>query len=207
MRRSLQLSHREFPLSEVFCLQVKKNEYFRLKREHLRLRREQFVRCMKTGTPIALQNALVSVSMISLQKTANSFGDIVVAAYTATMRVEQLIQQPFNSLGTALSTFAGQNVGAAKAPDRVVKGYHRSMLISTAFGLLMLGVFAFTSRYIVGFFVIEEPGYRYRCKGAFAVCLLLCSAGLYPHDKRTFKRCGRCRICISERTCRGNRQE
>lgn len=59
---------------------VKKNEYFRLKREHLRLRREQFVRCMKTGTPIALQNALVSVSMISLQKTANSFGDIVVAA-------------------------------------------------------------------------------------------------------------------------------
>lgn len=134
---------------------VKKNEYFRLKREHLRLRREQFVRCMKTGTPIALQNALVSVSMISLQKTANSFGDIVVAAYTATMRVEQLIQQPFNSLGTALSTFAGQNVGAAK-PDRVVKGYHRSMLISTAFGLLMLGVFAFTSRYIVGFFVAEE---------------------------------------------------
>ena len=134
---------------------VKKNEYFRLKREHLRLRREQFVRCMKTGTPIALQNALVSVSMISLQKTANSFGDIVVAAYTATMRVEQLIQQPFNSLGTALSTFAGQNVGAAK-PDRVVRGYHRSMLISTAFGLLMLGVFALTSRYIVGFFVNEE---------------------------------------------------
>lgn len=134
---------------------VKKNEYFRLKREHLRLRREQFVRCMKTGTPIALQNALVSVSMISLQKTANSFGDIVVASYTATMRVEQLIQQPFNSLGTALSTFAGQNVGAAK-PDRVVKGYHRSMLLSTAFGLLMLGVFAFTSRYIVGFFVTEE---------------------------------------------------
>lgn len=39
-----------------------------------------------------------------------------------------------------------------------------------------------------------------------AVCLLLCSAGLYPHDKRTFKRCGRCRICLSERTCRGSRQ-
>ena len=66
-----------------------------------------------------------------------------------------LFRSPFNSLGTALSTFAGQNVGAAK-PDRVVKGYHRSMLISTAFGLLMLGVFAFTSRYIVGFFVAEE---------------------------------------------------
>ena len=39
-----------------------------------------------------------------------------------------------------------------------------------------------------------------------AVGLLLCSAGLYPHDKRTFKRCGRCWICIFERTCRGSRQ-
>ena len=39
-----------------------------------------------------------------------------------------------------------------------------------------------------------------------AVCLLLCSAGLHPHDKRTFKRCGRCRSCIPERTCRGSRQ-
>ncbi len=134
---------------------VKKNEYFRMQKAHLKLRKEHFMRCIKTGTPIALQNALVSVSMISLQKTANSFGDIVVAAYTATMRVEQLIQQPFNSLGTALSTFAGQNIGAAK-PERVVRGYHRSMLISTAFGLLMLGIFALTSSYIVGFFVTEQ---------------------------------------------------
>ena len=133
---------------------AKKNEYLRLKREHLRLRREHISRCLTTGVPIALQNALVSVSMISLQKTANSFGDTVVAAYTATMRVEQLIQQPFNSLGTALSTFSGQNIGAGK-PERVVTGYRRSMLITAGFGTLMLAVFALTANYIVGFFVTE----------------------------------------------------
>lgn len=133
---------------------AKKNEYLRLKREHLRLRREHISRCLTTGVPIALQNALVSVSMISLQKTANSFGDTVVAAYTATMRVEQLIQQPFNSLGTALSTFSGQNIGAGK-PERVVTGYRRSMLITAGFGTLMLAVFALTANYIVGFFVTD----------------------------------------------------
>ncbi|MBS7397095.1 MAG: MATE family efflux transporter, partial [Ruminiclostridium sp.] len=90
----------------------------------------------------------------SLQKTANSFGDTVVAAYTATMRVEQLIQQPFNSLGTALSTFSGQNIGAGK-PERVVTGYRRSMLITAGFGTLMLAVFALTANYIVGFFVTD----------------------------------------------------
>ena len=133
---------------------AKKNEFLRLKREHLRLRREHISRCLTTGVPIALQNALVSVSMISLQKTANSFGDTVVAAYTATMRVEQLIQQPFNSLGTALSTFSGQNIGAGK-PERVVTGYRRSMLITAGFGTLMLAVFALTANYIVGFFVTD----------------------------------------------------
>ncbi len=133
---------------------AKKNEFLRLKKEHLRLRREYISRCLTTGVPIALQNALVSVSMISLQKTANSFGDTVVAAYTATMRVEQLIQQPFNSLGTALSTFSGQNIGAGK-PERVVTGYRRSMLITAGFGTLMLAVFALTANYIVGFFVTD----------------------------------------------------
>ena len=133
---------------------AKKNEFLRLKKEHLRLRREHISRCLTTGVPIALQNALVSVSMISLQKTANSFGDTVVAAYTATMRVEQLIQQPFNSLGTALSTFSGQNIGAGK-PERVVTGYRRSMLITAGFGTLMLAVFALTANYIVGFFVTD----------------------------------------------------
>ena len=133
---------------------AKKNEFLRLKREHLRLRREHISRCLTTGVPIALQNALVSVSMISLQKTANSFGDTVVAAYTATMRVEQLIQQPFNSLGTALSTFSGQKIGAGK-PERVVTGYRRSMLITAGFGTLMLAVFALTANYIVGFFVTD----------------------------------------------------
>lgn len=133
---------------------AKKNEFLRLKKEHLRLRREHISRCLTTGVPIALQNALVSVSMISLQKTANSFGDTVVAAYTATMRVEQLIQQPFNSLGTALSTFSGQNIGAGK-PERVVTGYRRSMLITAGFGTFMLAVFALTANYIVGFFVTD----------------------------------------------------
>ena len=133
---------------------AKKNEYLRLKREHLRLQKDHVARCLKTGVPIALQNALVSVSMISLQKTANSFGETVVAAYTATMRVEQLIQQPFNSLGTALSTFSGQNIGAGK-PERVVAGYRRSMLITAGFATLMLAVFALTANYIVGFFVTD----------------------------------------------------
>ncbi|MBP5606499.1 MAG: MATE family efflux transporter [Ruminiclostridium sp.] len=110
--------------------------------------------CISKGIPIALQNAFISLSMIYLQRTANIFGDTVVATYTATMRVEQLIHQPFMSLGTALSTFVGQNLGAGLL-ERCVKGYRKSMLLMTVFSIVMLGVFLLFSGTIVSFFVNE----------------------------------------------------
>ena len=133
----------------------RRNPCFRLTRADASFDGVIFSRCVRTGVPIALQNALISVSMVYLQRTANRFGDTVIAAYTATMRVEQLIQQPFSSLNAAVSTFAGQNMGAGK-PKRVIRGYHQSLKAASVFALLMLGVFLLLSRHIIGFFVEEE---------------------------------------------------
>lgn len=137
------------------CLAFIRVKYFRLKRDELKLRSSYFVKCIKTGVPIALQNSMISVSMIFLQRVANGFGSVVMAAYTATMRVEQLVQQPFASLNAALSTFAGQNMGAGKI-DRTVKGYRQSVKIMIIFALAMLVLFLLFSRAIVGIFVTEE---------------------------------------------------
>ncbi len=131
-----------------------KNPCFALSRAELKLVPSLFGKCMVTGVPIALQNALVSVSMISLQRTANGFGEDVMAAYTASMRVEQLVQQPFSSLNVAISTFAGQNIGAGKT-QRAIKGYHRCVLVSLCFSVVMLVLFMLLSRSIVGIFVDE----------------------------------------------------
>lgn len=128
---------------------------FRMSREEAAFSRKAAGNCISKGMPIALQNAFISVSMIYLQRTANTFGDTVIATYTATMRVEQLIQQPFMSLSTALSTFVSQNMGAGKL-DRCIRGYRRSMLAMAAFAVFMLGVFALFSGNIVGFFVSDD---------------------------------------------------
>ena len=133
-----------------------KNPCFRLEREQFALDWRIFAKCLATGIPIALQNALVSVSMISLQRTANSFDNTnVMAAYTASMRVEQLVQQPFASLNVAVSTFAGQNIGAGKT-ERAVNGYKKSVLTGFVFSTVMLCVFMLFSYNIVGVFV-DEP--------------------------------------------------
>ena len=96
--------------------------------------------CIRTGIPIAMQSALISVSMVMLQRVTNKFGDTVMAAYTASMRIEQFIQQPFISMNAAVSTFTGQNIGAGKQ-ERSVRGMHIGMGICTGFAIAVAAVF------------------------------------------------------------------
>ena len=131
-----------------------KNKYFRIKGRVAIPDKSLITLCIKTGIPIALQNALISVSMVFLQKTANSFKETVMAAYTVTMRIEQLIQQPFTSLNAAVSTFTGQNIGAGKT-DRVIKGYKNSLKASFIFAGAMLALFLIFANVIVKLFVTD----------------------------------------------------
>ncbi len=95
---------------------------------------------LRTGIPIALQSGLIAVSMTALQRVTNGFGRSVMAAYTASMRVEQLIQQPFISLNASLSTFSGQNVGAGQTA-RAENGLRAGLRISSGFALVIAAVF------------------------------------------------------------------
>lgn len=112
------------------------NPYFRLKKENLRPDKELLVRTIKLGIPFGAQGSLIAVSCVALQSVINRFGEDVIAAYTATSRIDQLVQQPFNSLGMAVATFAGQNLGARDA-ERVKHGYHKATLLIVAFSLVM----------------------------------------------------------------------
>lgn len=129
-----------------------KNENIRLAKENMMADKEMIVKCIRTGLPIAGQNAMVSVSMVALQRVTNSFGETVMAAYTASMRIEQLIQQPFGSLNAAISTFTGQNIGAGKT-DRAVKGYKLGLGIAAICSVVVMAVFMLLGDGITGLFV------------------------------------------------------
>ncbi len=128
------------------------NPYFKLKKEHMKVSWPIIIKCIGIGIPVAIQNSMIALSLVALQSVVNGFGEVAVAAYTATSRVEQLIQQPFNSLGAAMSTFAGQNMGANKL-ERVRTGYHKSILIVAAFSLMALVAAQFGGHAIMKIFV------------------------------------------------------
>lgn len=132
-----------------------KISYFRIKKENRAVRMEIAGKCFQLGLPIALQNSMIAISCICLQKVVNGFGENVVAANTALGRIEQLVQQPYGSIGTALTTYTGQNIGAGKV-ERVKQGYKVGFWSVLIFSIIMLIPGQFFGEQIVGIFV-QEP--------------------------------------------------
>ena len=126
-------------LSGIGCLLFAyfKNSYFKISKD---LRRPDFAiigECTKMGSMLALQMSLIAISCIALQRYVNGFGSMTVAVFTATGRIEQIVQQPYGSLGMALSTHAGQNLGARKYL-RIKEGFSKGMIIMGVFSMIVL---------------------------------------------------------------------
>ena len=129
-------------ISAVACIiyAVKCTTFFRLTKENLKIKKAILYKCLQLGIPVALQNALIAVSLIVLQGVVNGFGATFTTAFTVVARIEQLVQQPFMSLGSAISTFTGQNMGAGNV-KRVKQGFFSGTIISTVFALAVLPIF------------------------------------------------------------------
>lgn len=144
-------------VSGALCLgyALKFNSYFQLEKKDLRFNKDIVIKTVKLGIPLSLQFSMIAISCMALQRVVNFYGPVAVAAFTATSRIEQVIHQPYQTLGTALSTYSGQNYGASKN-DRVVAGYHKSMLLMAVFTLLMIPVMQFFGSRITSLFVKDQ---------------------------------------------------
>ena len=132
----------------------RRNPYFRLRRKYLAFDREIVRSSLRVGLPLALQWSLIAISTTALQAVVNSFGATAVAAFTATNRLEQLVQQPFGSMSMALSTYAGQNMGAGKI-RRIRTGFRDSLLAMIAVAAGMTLIMQLFGGSLVGLFVHE----------------------------------------------------
>lgn len=131
-----------------------KNPYFKMQKEYLKVNYAKIHQVLKIGLPLAAQTSFIAVSCILLQRVVNGYGSTVVATFTATSRIEQLIQQPFNSLGSAISTYTGQNLGAGHM-DRVKKGFVSGEVTVLIICAIMIPVMFLFGGGIVSWFVSE----------------------------------------------------
>ncbi|MGN1343845.1 MAG: MATE family efflux transporter [Traorella sp.] len=73
------------------------------------------------GLPAVFQNMISSSGSLAMQRLYNSFGTVTVAAFTAANKIDGFAMSPLVSLGSAISTYGAQNIGA-KRYDRLNEG-------------------------------------------------------------------------------------
>ncbi|MBR4733834.1 MAG: MATE family efflux transporter [Lachnospiraceae bacterium] len=166
-------------VSGISCLiyAMKRNKYFKITREDLKFNGELVGNVLKLGIPISLQFSLIAISCMALQRVVNSFGKVAVASFTATSRIEQIIHQPYQTLGAALATYTGQNYGA-KQMERVKAGYRYGLMIMACFSFVMLPVMQFLGENVIRIFVDDEPVIAMGAKALRITSLFYVTLGL-----------------------------
>ena len=67
---------------------------------------------LRIGLPSAVQQSFISIGMVLVTGIVNGFGETATAAFGAASRIDQIAFMPAMTFGMAISTLAGQNLGA-----------------------------------------------------------------------------------------------
>lgn len=144
-------------ISSVLCLWklIHMREVFDLGRKELRMTKRHIVQIVELGLPSGLTQAIFSSAMIVVQSLTNSFGEMFIAANVIVMRVDGFAMMPNFSFGTAMTTYAGQNVGAKKT-DRVTLGAKQGTLMAVGCSAMITGVILQFGKQLMGVFTTTE---------------------------------------------------
>lgn len=82
---------------------------------------EIFAKISKVAVPSILQQSFISVGNIIIQGVINLFGSSVIAGYSASIKLNNLVTTSFTTLGNGISSYTSQNLGAKKY-ERVKSG-------------------------------------------------------------------------------------
>jgi putative MATE family efflux protein len=103
------------------------------------------------GVPSMVQQSVVSVSGLFIVSFVSAFGSTADAAYGAALRIDGVAFLPALTMGLAVSTLAGQNLGA-RLFDRVRQTFRWGILLSTGISAVIAAVVIAFPRFFVHIF-------------------------------------------------------
>ena len=144
-------------ISAVLCiLKLRRmTEFFDMKAEYLKPDGRNLGTVIRLGLPSGLTQAIFSLAMVVVQSLTNSFGEMIIAANVIIMRVDGFAMMPNFSFGTAMTTYAGQNVGARQY-DRVKQGARQGTLIAVCTSAAITGLILLFGPHLMGVFTNTE---------------------------------------------------
>ena len=154
----------------------------RIRRRHLKFSRSILKEITSFSLLTCVQQSVMNLGILMVQGLVNSFGTVVMAAFTVAVKIDTLAYMPAQDFGNAFSTFIAQNFGARRY-DRIRSGIRSAVWCTGIFCAVVSAlVFIYAPELMLWFVEQEETeliavGVQYlRIEGAFYVgigCLFL----------------------------------
>ncbi len=126
-------------------------------RELARLRPDVTVlrQLVTKGVPMGLHLFVVSTSMLGLTALVNRYGSQETAAFNASLQLWNYVQMPALAIGAAVSSMAGQNVGAGRW-DRVNRVAYTGIAFNFVLSGTLIVALYLLERYALGLFLPSD---------------------------------------------------
>ena len=124
----------------------------RWSKEEGKLSRDHCLKLCNMGIPMGLQCSITAIGSVVLQGAVNGLGSDIVAAQTAGSKAAQFLSVPLESIGTAMTTYASQNLGAHDL-KRVNRGVNTALGIGCVYSIASFIILRFADKLLIGLFL------------------------------------------------------
>lgn len=107
--------------------------------------------------PSILQQSFVSVGNIIIQSVVNSFGASVIAGFAAATKLNNVLISSLTTLGSGISNYASQNLGAGKN-ERVKAGFGAGVRLLGSICLCFTALYLLAGRQLLMLFMNSPTG-------------------------------------------------
>lgn len=111
-----------------------------------------FKKLVIIAVPSIMQQSFISIGNIIIQGVINSFGAAVMAGYSASVKLNNLVITSFTTLGNGISNYAAQNIGAGKY-HRIKEGFKAGVKMVWLLSIPLCLLYLFAGRPLICFFM------------------------------------------------------
>ena len=106
----------------------------------------------KIAIPSTLQQSFISIGNIVIQGIINGFGPAIIAGYSASVKLNNLVITSFTTVGNGISNYTAQNLGAGK-PERVKQGFNAGLKMVWILSIPLVLLYFIGGRFLIPFFI------------------------------------------------------
>ena len=110
---------------------------------------------LSVAVPSVLQQSFISIGNIIIQGVINGFGAGVIAGYSASVKLNNLVITSFTTLGNGISNYTAQNIGAEKLA-RVKESFRAGIKLVWLLSIPLFFAYFFAGKWLLYLFM-EDP--------------------------------------------------